>query len=129
MNYMAVNTEIDVTKNLIIHHFSENVSLPALTATIENTLSNPKYRAGMDAIWICEDGTEIDMTSDDTQKISNFARQAFDKDGISYKLALVASDDLAYGMTRVYEGWSNDRDIKINTFRKLDEALVWIEEE
>lgn len=126
---MAVNTEIDETKNLIIHYFSEKVSLPTLTTTIENTLADPKYRLGMDAIWICEDGTEIDMTSEDTQKISELARQSFDKEGISYKLALVASDDLAYGMTRVYEGWSNDRDIKINTFRKLDEAFVWIEEE
>jgi hypothetical protein len=126
---MAVNTEIDVTKNLIIHHFSEKVSLPTLTTTIENTLADPKYRLGMDAIWICEDGTEIDMTSEDTQKISELARQSFDKEGISYKLALVASDDLAYGMTRVYEGWSNDREIKINTFRKLDEAFAWIEEE
>ncbi len=28
--------------------------------------------------------------------------------------------------TEVDEGWSNDRPIKINTFRKLEQALNWM---
>jgi len=126
---MAVNTKIDEAKNLVIHHFSESVSLQTITKTIENTLTNPKYRTGMNAIWVCDDDTEVDISSEDAQKVSDYARKAFDKEGISYKLALVANEDLAYGMLRVYEGWSNDRAITINIFRKLDEAFAWIEEE
>lgn len=125
---MAVSTEIFESRNLIIHHFSENVSVETITTTIENTIANPKYRLGMNAVWVCDDGTKVDLSSDDAQQISEFARKAFDKNGISYKLALVASDDLAYGMTRVYEGWSSDRPIVINSFRELDKALIWIEE-
>lgn len=124
---MAVNTEIDTSKNLIIHYFSENVSFPVLAKTIENTVANPDYRIGMNAVWVCEDGTHVDMSSVDAQNLSEYARQSFDQTGISYKLALVADDDLAYGMNQVYEGWSNDRPIEISTFRKLDEALSWIE--
>lgn len=81
---------------------------------------------GMDAIWVIETGSDLDVSSEDTQIISDYARKAFDQSGISYKLALVANDDFAYGMTRVYEGWSNDRPIKINTFRKIEDALNWI---
>lgn len=124
---MTVSTEIDVARNLIIHHFSDSVSLPELTKTIENTLSNPNYNVGMDAIWECEKGTRVDVSSDDAQKLSNFAREAFDSEGSGYKLALVANEDLAYGMLRVYEGWCNDRPIKINTFRNLDDALTWVD--
>lgn len=126
---MAVNTEIDEKRNLLIHHFSGSVSLQTLMKTIENTLTNPKYRVGMNAIWVCDDGTKVNLSSEDTQKVSEYARKVFDKKGMSYKLALVASDDLPYGMTRVYEGWSNDRPITINIFRQLDEAFAWIEEE
>lgn len=124
---MTVNTEVDVKKNLIIHHLNESISVHTITETIENTLANPKFKIGMNAIWVVEQGTDVDMSSEDAQKISEYARNAFDKSGVSYKLALVASDDYAYGMTRVYEGWSNDRPITINVFRKLDEALDWIE--
>ncbi len=125
---MTVSTEVDEKKNLIIHHFSEVVNLESILKTIENTVSHPKYQPGMNAIWVCDDGTKVDMSSEETRKVSEYARKAFDKSGISYKLALVASDDLAYGMNRVYEGWSNDRPITINTFRKLELALNWMEE-
>ncbi len=124
---MAVYTEMDEKKNLIIHHLKESISAHTITETIKNTLANPKYKAGMNAIWVVEQGTDVEMSSEDTQNISEYARKVFDISGVSYKLALVASDDFAYGMTRVYEGWSNDRPIMINTFRKLDEALAWIE--
>ena len=126
---MAVVTEINEKKNLVIHRFSESISLQDLTDTIKNTVEDPKYKIGMNAIWSCDEGTEIDMTSEETKTLSDFARQAFDKNGVSYKLALVAGDDLAYGMTRVYEGWSNDRSVKINSFRALDEAVAWMEVE
>jgi hypothetical protein len=125
---MTVSTEVDEVKNLIIHHFSESVNLESILKTIENAVNNPKYKPGMNAIWVCEDGTVVDMTSEETRKVSECARKAFDKNGVSYKLALVANDDLAYGMNRVYEGWSNDRPIKINTFRKIEQAFNWMEE-
>ena len=126
---MAIISEINETENLIIHHFSESVSLENLTETIKNTIEDPKYKVGMNAIWSCDKGTEINMTSEETQELSEIARQAFDKNGVSYKLALVASDNLAYGMTRVYEGWSNDRSVNINSFRDLDKAIAWMEAE
>lgn len=124
---MSVNTEVDEGKNLIIHHLNESISVNTITDTIQNTLANPKYKIGMNAIWVIEKGADIEMNSDDAQIISDCARKAFDQSDISYKLALVAFDDLAYGMSRVYEGWSNDRPVTINTFRKLEDALDWIE--
>ena len=124
---MSVVTEINEGKNLIIHHFSENISLQLLADTIKNTVEDPKYKVGMNAIWSCDEGTVVNMTSEETQALGEFARQAFDESGVGYKLALVASDDLAYGMARVYEGWSNDRAVDIKTFRKLDEAVAWME--
>ena len=123
---VTVSTEIDVVRNLIIHRFSDSVSLPELTKTIEKTLSNPDYKVGMNAIWVCDKGTEINVNSSDVQLLGDIARQAFDKKENKYKLALVANDDLAYGMLRVYEGWCSNRPISINTFRHFDDALTWI---
>ena len=125
---MTVSTEVDEKRDLIIHHFSESVNLESILKTIENAVNHPQYHSGMDAIWVCDEGTTVNMTSEETRKVSEFARKAFDKEGTSYKLALVANDDLAYGMSRVYDGWSNDRPITINTFRKIEQALNWMDE-
>lgn len=125
---MTVSTKFDEAKNLVIHHFSESVTLQLFLTTIENTINNPGYKAGMNTICICAEGTIIDITAEETRKVSEYARKKFDRNGVSYKLALVASDDLAYGMNRVYEGWSNDRPIVINTFREVEQAFNWIDE-
>ena len=123
---MAVHSEVDEKQNLIIHHFNDSVSLQTLIQTIETTLSDPKYKPGMNAIWVCEDGTKIDINSEEARKLGDISRKAFDQSGISYKLAMVASEDLAYGMQRVYEGWCNDRPVSIRTFRQFDDAYDWI---
>ncbi len=123
---MPVSSIVNAEDNLIIHYFSEYVSYPILMETIQKTLENPDYHVGMNAIWLCEEGTKVDMASEEAQKISQHAREAFDKFGVTYKLALVAKDDLPYGMNKVYEGWSNDRPVEIMSFRELEQALEWI---
>lgn len=124
---MAVKTEVDISRNLMIHSFSEVVSLDSIVETIDATLANSLYRPGMDMIWCCDDGIEVDINSDEPYAISSYARKKFDQFGKNYKLALVASEDLAYGMFRVYQSWSDDRPIEINVFRKKEDAYTWLD--
>lgn len=126
---MAVNTEILEENNLVIYHVSDYVSLPIIVKSIESTLLNRKYHAGMNSIWHFEDHVTVDVSSKDLMHVAEYARMTIDQAGVKYKLALVASEDLPYGMTRIYEAWSSDRPVTINNFRKLDDAFDWIAEE
>lgn len=125
---MPIRTEVYVERNLMIHHFSEHISLPSILETMSFASTHPQYKPGMNMVWHCVTGTTIDLNADSSQAASDFARNIFDKNGQHYKAALVAVDDLPYGMLRSYEGWSNDRSsVDIQVFRELEEALVWVE--
>jgi len=123
---MAICTEVDVSKNLMVHTFTENVSLSSIVETIDATLVHPLYTPGMNMMWFCEDGVDVDVNTDDPINISNYARKIFDQFGKGYKVALVANDDLAYGMLRAYQSWSDDRPNDIQVFRKKDDAYAWL---
>lgn len=125
---MPVSTEIFSEKNIMVHRFSDYVSLPLILKTLESSITHPQYRPGMNMLWYCETGTTIDLDTNDLHAASDVARSLFEQNVKRYKDALVAADDLPYGLFRVYEGWSNDRaSVDIQVFRELEDALAWIE--
>lgn len=123
---MTVNTIISREKNLIVHTITDSMDLAIIVDTISRTLKDPKYQPGMNAVWHFHDVSKVNLTSTDLMFVSEYASRNIDKDGKPYKLALVAEDDLPYGLSRVYEAWSSERPVTISNFRVLDEALEWI---
>lgn len=124
---MAIRTDVDVKRNLMVHSFSGHASLNSIVETIDATLANPLYKPGMNMMWFCEDDVEIEISAEEPQTISDYARKKFDNFGKDYKLALVAGEDLAYGLFRLYQGWNGDRSVDINVFRKMKDAQAWID--
>lgn len=123
---MPVDTIISREKNLIVHTITDIMDLPVIVNTIAKTLKDPEYHAGMNAVWHFYDVTKVDLSSDDLMYAADYASKNIDKDGKHYKLALVAEDDLPYGLTRVYEAWSSERPVTIQNFRSVNRALQWI---
>ena len=52
----------------------------------------------------------------------------FRKNCQTAKTALVASEDLYFGLCRILEAYRNTSNIKYSTFRTMDEAVEWIED-
>jgi len=126
---MPVSTAINKEQNLILHTITEYMDLSTLVETISETLKNPDYQPGMNAIWHFHDIDKMNLSSDDLMFVVDFASKNIDKNGKHYRLALVAEEDLAYGLSRIYEAWCSDRPIIINNFRNLENAWKWVEAE
>ncbi len=45
------------------------------------------------------------------------------------RAAVVADDDLSFGLSRVYDGLSYDIPVNVEVFRDFDDAINWLEEE
>ena len=68
------------------------------------------------------------LSSDDVQRISLKFTQFNDKLANS-KIALVMPKDVAYGLARMWENYTETTaTFKTNIFRTIDNALQWIEE-
>jgi hypothetical protein len=69
------------------------------------------------------------LSSDDVQKISYKFTQ-FNKKLNNSKIALVMPEDVAYGLARMWENYTETTaTFKTNIFRSFDNALQWIEEQ
>lgn len=42
------------------------------------------------------------------------------------RVALVASNDVAYGLSRMYQAFRSESPIQLRVFREMDEARVWL---
>ncbi len=126
---MPVTSEIDTEHNLIVHTVTEYMDMSILVNTISETLKNPAYKAGMNAIWHFDHIDNMNISSSDLMFVADFASKNIDTAGEHYCLALVAEEDLAFGLTRVYEAWSSERPVTISNFRNLEDARKWIQTE
>ena len=124
---MSVETVINKDKNLVSHTVTDTISLSILVETISKTLKNTDYHSGMNALWHFHDLSELNISSEDLKSVAEYASKNIDEAGKHYKLALVAEEDLPYGLTRAYEAWCSGRPVTINNFRSLDDASKWLE--
>lgn len=125
--HMPVDTIISKEKNLIVHTLTGTMDLSVIVNTISKTLDDPEYQVGMNAIWHFCDTSEVKLSPEDLMYAAEYAGKKMDKSGKAYKLALVAEEDLSYGLTRVYEAWrSEESTATIQSFRFIDDAFAWI---
>ena len=123
---VVMELKIDETKNIAYI----KITGPAISKDILNAfdiaVSDKKYKKGMGRLW---DFRDADLTSLDAKTISEMAQYSLRfPPGINdVKVAFVASRDLEYGLSRMFEMSSKAR-TPIRVFRAMDEAEMWMME-
>ena len=76
-------------------------------------------------LWDVRGATGV-LTSDEMEQL---ARAALARDnGGAARVAIVAAVDVVYGLSRVFEVYRESKDVTVQVFRDLDEALRWLQE-
>ena len=65
----------------------------------------------------------LDLASEDIQKIVDYANTLQIRPG---KAAIVAPQDLVFGLSRVYAAYREDKRIQLGIFRSESEAVAWL---
>ncbi len=71
------------------------------------------------------DFREVDLENVSSEGVHKVAHM-FRNDVRNTRLAFVAPDELAYGLSRMYEAIRQDSAIEIQVFRDLDQAREWL---
>jgi hypothetical protein len=69
----------------------------------------------------------MDITADQMQKLAELDRKAAERCP-GTKIAIVASHDLTFGLSRIYSAYAQSANLQARIFRTLDEARAWIGE-
>ena len=91
----------------------------------EAAVSDQRYKLGMGRLW---DFTEADLSGFETDTIIRMAQfsKKFPKGICDVKVAFVTDRTLEYGLSRMFEAYSQDAQTQIEVFRSLEEAETWM---
>jgi hypothetical protein len=65
------------------------------------------------------------LTADEVGKLADYAKKTDAKWGVT-KWAIIAADDLTFGLTRMYMALTEDYHVTTNVFRDANKADDWL---
>lgn len=112
------------TKIIVIEMIGE-YSTDELRATILNALNDPACSANSFLlIDLGESRSIYDRSSGEIDTMADFVASLGHR--FNNRVALVAPDDLPFGLMRMSSAGSEERGIKARVFRNIDEARKWL---
>lgn len=119
-----MDIQIDKEKNIAFIKLAGQLSRKIILDAFDFTVSDKRYKSGMGRIWYFKDA---DLSSLDPMDIIEMAQYStrFPPGINDVKVAFVASSDIEYGMSRMFELSSRSK-TPIYVFRTMDEAEKWM---
>jgi hypothetical protein len=119
-----MDLRFDQEKNIAYIKLAGELSEETVLGAFDLAVSDGQYASGMGRLW---DFTEADLTSLNAATIQAMAQYSLRfPPGINdVKVAFVASRDLEFGLSRMFEMTSKAK-TPIHVFRGMDEAESWM---
>lgn len=126
---MSLKYQVDPEVNAIIRTVNGELSVSDVIKAHDASLSYSGFKKGMHVIWDLRNADVSKWNQDDFIKLANHIRNNIDKRGDEYKLILVASEDLGFGLSRMFEGYGCKLPLSIEVLRSMDAAYESINNE
>ena len=122
---MIVNTFVDKKSSVIIHSVTGEITFEEIKSSYETVLSHPDFQEDMCTIWDIRDADAAKFDSQDVIRLARYFETQL-KNRAKFKVAVIVSRDLEYGLSRMYQVASADLPAKIGIFINLEDAKKWL---
>ena len=123
---MCHSIEIDRNKKMAHITASERVDLPELQEIFTEIIEHEYWQAGFNMLCDYREIEEFDVSTRDIDTITQWQMSIDDRIGDG-RCAVVTDQDEIYGMSRMWEILSSDLSHQMGVFRKIDDAISWLE--
>ena len=115
----------DETKNIAYIRLSGPLNRQIILDAFDAAVTDKRYKKGMGRLW---DFRDADLSALDSTTIADMARYALKfPPGINdVKVAFVASREMEYGLSRMFEAYSTDVMTTVSVFYKMEDAEAWL---
>jgi len=116
---------VDKKAAVMIHTVTDEITFEEVKSSYEAILSHPDFQEDMNSIW---DIRNADASKFDSQDVIRLARyfETQIKNRAEYKVAVIVSRDLEYGLSRTYQVAAADLPSKIEIFINIEDAKKWV---
>jgi hypothetical protein len=115
---MAKHYDIEIKDGVIAVRFKQNPVASDICASLDDVAKINPCNLRM---WDYTCGAKLNR--EDIQITAKHARSIPMPSG---RVAIVASDDLTFGLFRMYEAYREDDEVKLCVFRTKEEAIKWL---
>jgi hypothetical protein len=120
---MPISYRIDAERRLVVTT-AHGVLTDEDILNLKNRLAaDADFQAGMRELSDVRSVTDLQVTSAGVQKMVSLDSLSH-LDG--YKLAIVASENVVFGMARMYQSLTQRNLLHVNVFRDYDAAVRWL---
>lgn len=123
---MPVQTTVDTELNLAVHTVTVSLSLEEIKAALDALWENPDFRPTMNTLWDVRDANVAEWSAEGIQAVARYVEKHAEQRGIGYRSAIVVAQDVAFGLSRMYEAYGYDLPLNLRVFRDIDEARRWV---
>jgi len=124
---MTVTTVVDKKALVVIRTVTGEITFEEIRSSYESVCSHSDFQENMNSIW---DLRDADASKFDSQEVIKIARyfETQTKNRTRYKVAVIVSRNLEYGLSKKYQVAAADLPAKIGIFSTLEEAKKWVAE-
>jgi hypothetical protein len=123
---LAITTQIEKELNLRIHRVTGVLTFDELLSTLKELYSAPDFDPRMNSLWDLREADVSSFETPDIQNLRNYVGKHWGTGGRN-KAALVATRDIDFGLSRMYEFYLQAKSSsEVQVFRDYDEAYEWV---
>ena len=122
---MPVKTVIDKKTGVMIRTVTGEISFEEIKSSYEASVTHPNFQKDMNVIWDVRDADASKFDNQDVIRIARYFETQL-KDHADYKVAVIVSRDLEFGLSRTYQVAAADLPAKIEIFINLEDAKKWV---
>lgn len=110
---------------LVVLRFWGDVKYDEIRSVFDESVKLPGFRPKLKAIADCRDAT-TQMSGSDIQRLASYAQKTDPLWGES-KWAILAPNDVIFGLSRMFSALTSDYEVKTHVFRTIGDANDWLE--
>jgi hypothetical protein len=124
---MPISSQIDQAKELTTYTVNKNFTVDEVMAEIEKFYDTPTKNL----VWDLRCVSELNFSSEEVRDIASYQQRLESSTRINGKTAIVASEDLIYGLGRMFQSFSEMSKVPfaVMIFRKMEEAEAWLSDD
>lgn len=123
---MPITALVDPDTGIAHYSATGDVTRDDVLSIIKKVYSDPAFRSPWLSMWDLTGARPL-FTADELREVAAYVRDHRPVD--AGRIAIVATEDLAYGMSRMYEVFASDLQVETSVFRDSGLAQRWLLED
>lgn len=120
---MPITTRIEADTGIVRYVITGEIKVQEVLSAVGSIYRDPAYPSPLRAL--CElAGAKPMLDADDVRSVVGFT--GYHRPADAGRLAIVAPEDLSFGLSRMYEILSSEQGVETKVFRDVEAARRWL---